>query len=232
MKSLLKIIIIILMCSSLSAFAQSTVKYNAGFIGGMNISDLYFENNQGANDQDISSLTLFGAGAVFDIKLSDNSSLLFEPMYLQKGGKIEEGSDPMNQPPGEIISAYFELPVLLKLTYGEEFKPYILLGPSFGYLLSSDLEMKLAGYNFTGDFSTVMEDFDLGLVIGLGLQYPVDFGNLFIEAKYSYGLLNQMKGGTVTIKDQGIEIDLDVDKEADEFINRGFQIMVGMTFPL
>ena len=232
MKNFSNFIIIILVCFALSAFSQSSEKYSIGVIGGLHISDMYFENNQGANDQEISSLTQFGLGALIDIRLSPKSSIYLEPMYLQKGGKIEEGSDPANQPPGEITTAYLELPILFKYTFGEKIMPYVVVGPSVGYLLSSELVFEISGYNFTGDFSDVMESFDLGVTIGGGLQYPVSFGLLFIEAKYNYGLINQMKGGTVTLESNGIEVDLTLDKEMDKFINRGFQILAGASFPL
>ena len=232
MKNSSNFIIIILVCCALSAFSQSSEKYSIGVIGGLHISDMYFENNQGANDQEISSLTQFGLGAVIDIRLSPSSSIYLEPMYLQKGGKIEEGSDPNNQPPGEFTIDYLEVPILFKYTFGQEIKPYIIAGPSVGFRLSSELVFELAGYKFTGDLNDVLESIDLGLTIGGGVQYPVSFGLLFIEAKYNYGLVNQMKGGTATIEYEGLEVDLTMDKEMDKFINRGFQILAGASFPL
>jgi len=78
----------------------------------------------------------------------------------------------------------------------------------------------------------VTETFDLGLTFGGGIQMSVGFGILFLEGRYSYGLINQMKSGTTTVSSNGIQFDLTLDKEEDKYTNRGFQLFAGISIPL
>ena len=126
MKKTICIIIAFLICGVLPAYSQSsdfqTNKFSLGFIGGLNWADMYFPNSQGPDDQEITTLLGFGAGAVLDIRISENILARIEPMFLQKGGKIEEGSDPVNQPEGQINSSSIEIPILIQYTFGTSVK--------------------------------------------------------------------------------------------------------------
>ena len=236
MKKVTCLIIAILISGVLPAYSQSsdsnTNKFSLGIIGGLNFADMYFPNSQGLDDQEITTLLGFGAGAVLDIRLSENILVRIEPMYLQKGGKIEEGTDPVNQPEGQIKSSYIEVPLLIQYTFGNRIKPYLIAGPTVGYNLTSEIEFDLTGLKFTGDLKEVTETFDLGLTFGGGVQVPVGFGTIFLEGRYSYGLLNQRKSGIVTVSSNGFEFELDADKEDDKYTNRGFLLLAGVLFPL
>jgi len=236
MKKIAYFIIIILLCKVLPAYSQSsdfyTDRFSLGIIGGLNIADMYFPNNQGSDSQEITTLVGFCAGAVLDIRLSENIFTRIEPMYLQKGGKIEVGNDPVNQPPGQIDISSIEIPLLIKYTFGNEIKPFLVAGPTVGYNLKSEIEFDITGLKFKGDLNKVTETFDFGITFGGGIQVPVDFGILFLEGRYSYGLINQMKGGTTTASSNGIQFDLTLDKEEDRYTNRGFQLFTGISIPL
>jgi opacity protein-like surface antigen len=224
------------MCGVLPAYSQSSDfhinKFSLGFIGGLNFADMYFPNSQGPDDQEITTLQVFCAGAVLHIRLSENIFAVIEPMYLQKGGKIEEGTDPVNQPEGQINSSSIEIPILIQYTFGNRIKPYLIAGPTVGYNLKSDIEFDLTGLEFKGDLKEITETFDLGLTFGGGVQVPVGFGIIFIEGRYTYGLINQRKSGTVTVSSNGFQFELDADKEEDKYTNRGFQLLAGALFPL
>ena len=236
MKKVTYFIIVILLCKVLPAYSQSsdfqTNKFSLGIIGGLNWADMYFPNSQDPDDQEITTLLGFGAGAVLDIRLSENIFARIEPMYLQKGGKIEEGSDPVNQPEGQIKSSSIEIPLLIQYTFGNRINPYLIVGPTIGYNLKSDIEFDLTGLKFKGDLKEVTETFDLGLTFGGGVQMPVGFGIIFLEGRYTYGLINQRKSGTVTVSSNGFQFELDADKEEDKYTNRGFQLLAGALFPL
>jgi len=235
MKKVTYLIIALLMCGVLPAYSQSsefqTSKFSLGIIGGLNFADMHFPN-QDADDQEISTRLGFGIGAVLDIRISEKIFARIEPMYLQKGGKVEEGSDPVNQPEGQINLSYIEIPLLIQYTFGNRIKPYLIAGPTLGYNLTSEIEFDLTGLKFKGDLKEVTETFDLGLTFGGGVQMLVGFGIIFLEGRYSYGLLNQRKSGTVTVSSNGLEFELDADKEDDKYTNRGFQLLVGVLFPL
>ena len=226
----------LVICCGLSAYTQSLHnqpnKYSIGIIGGVNIANMYFPNSQEPDDQRITSLFGFGAGAVLDYNFSEHISARIEPMYLQKGGKIEEGIDPANQPEGLLTSSYIELPILFKYDFGDRLQPYLIAGPSIGYNLKSDISFELTGLEFNGDMTESTATFDLGLAFGGGFQMPVSIFSVFVEAKYTYGLMNQRKSETVKLISGSYEFDMNVDEDDDKFTNRGLQIMLGILFPL
>lgn len=223
-------------CAAYTAYSQSspnqTPRVSLGIIGGANIASMYFPNSQEPDDQRITSLFRFGAGIVLDVTLSKHLHARIEPMYLQKGGKIEEGSDPANQPEGLIKSSSIEFPILVQYTFGDKIQPYLIAGPSVGFNLNSELSFDLTGLEFIGDLSESTAPVDLGFAFGGGIQLPVNMVKLFLEVKYTYGLINQQENGTVKLISGSYEFDMDLNKDEDKFTNRGLQIMLGIVLPL
>ncbi|MGD8306304.1 MAG: porin family protein [Ignavibacteria bacterium] len=236
MKKINCLVIAILILGTLPAYSQSSEfqmnRFSLGVIGGLNFADLHFPNSQGPDDQEISTRLGMAIGAVLDIRISENIFARIEPMYIQKGGKIEEGTDPINQPEGKIKSSSIEIPILIQFTFGNKIKPYLIAGPTLGYNLKSEIEFEVTGLKFKGDLKEVTETFDLGLTFGGGVQVPAGFGEIILEARYNYGLINQQKGGTTTVSSNSIDFELDSDKEEDKFTNRGFQLLAGISIPL
>ncbi|MBN1272938.1 MAG: PorT family protein [Candidatus Aminicenantes bacterium] len=232
MNKLASIFIVVSLCGILPVYSQSsdvqTNTFSVGIIGGLNFADMHFPHHQGSEDQRISALLRFGAGAVLDIRLSNNFFVRLEPMYLQKGGKIEEGNDPFNQPEGRITSSSIEIPLLMKYTFGNNIQPYLIGGPTLAYNLKSDIDFDLIGLKFKGNLKDITKTFDLGLTWGLGLQVPVGFGTFFLEGRYTFGLINQRKSGITTLSSNGFHFDLYSDKEEDKYTKRGFQILAGV----
>ena len=131
------------------SFAQNpNTKLQIGVIGGLNFSGADIEIvEEGA---DVSNTTVFGIGGVFDWNLNQTFSLRLEPMYLQKGiGKSELDVQPDVE--WTLESSYLELPVFIKAEFGSAIRPYIMAGPSFGLLLTSDVRAELSGLTFKGD---------------------------------------------------------------------------------
>ena len=137
----------------------------------------------------------------------------------------------VNQPEGQINSSSIEIPILIQYTFGNRIKPYLIAGPTVGYNLESDIEFDLMGLKFEGDLKEVTETFDLGLTFGGGVQVPVGFGIIFLEGRYTYGLINQRKSGTVIVSSNGFQFEMDADKEEGKYTNRGFQLLAGVLFP-
>jgi hypothetical protein len=212
------------------SFAQSpTSKLQLGLIGGLNLAGADIKiDEEGA---DVSSTTVFGIGGVLDWNLNQTFSLRLEPMYLQKGiGKTELDIQPGIE--WKLKSSYLELPVFIKAEFGSNIRPYIMAGPIFGLLLSSDLRAELSGMTFKGDSKSATENFDVSVAFGGGINYPMERFSIFLEGRYSYGLTNSIKGGTVVISSGNVTQGIEWDKETDMLKNRGFQIMAGVTFPL
>lgn len=235
MKKVYFFMIVLILCDSYPVSAQSSEhqssKFSVGIVGGLNLASMDFPNSQEPDDQETTIISRFGAGIVFDLQFSEHLYAHIQPMYLQKGCKIQEGNDPVNQPEGRIISAAVELPVLIQYRFGSNVRPYLMAGPSFGYNLNSQIEFELTGLSFEGDMKDVTEVFDLGISFGGGVQVPLGFGQIFLEGRYTHGLLNQRKTGSVFMKSNSIEIELETDKNEDKSTNRGIQLMLGITFP-
>ena len=219
----------------LPTFSQSsdfpTNKFSVGIIGGINFADMHFPNNS-PGGQETSTLLGFGAGAMIDFRFAEDFFLRVEPMYLQKGCTIKEGTNPVNEPGGKIKTSSIEVPILIQYAFGNRIRPYFTAGPTLGYNFDSEIEFDLSGVTFSGDAKDVTETFDFGLTFGGGVLVPVGFGIISFEARYVYGLINQRKSGTVTVSSNGLEFDLDADKEQDKSTNRGFQLLAGISIPL
>lgn len=235
MKRIPHFIIVFILCGAIPAIAQSSDpqanRFSIGIVGGLNFTNMHFPGSQDSDDQETTMLTGLGAGLVFDFRLSEHLFAHIEPMYLQKGCNIKEGSDPMNQPEGKIKSAAIEIPVLIQYMFGSKIKPYIVAGPSIAYNLKSEVKFDLTGLSFIGDMKDVIESFDFGMSFGGGVQVPLGFGLLFLEGRYTHGLINQRKTGSVMLVSNGLEFELETDKNDDKYTNRGIQLMLGITFP-
>ncbi|MFQ5632067.1 MAG: outer membrane beta-barrel protein [bacterium] len=208
---------------SMSASAQHRI----GIIGGLNIAE--FEVASPGASTEISNKTVFGLGGVVVLRLSDDFSLHLQPMYQQKGALVADLDDNIEFP---FTLAFLELPVFLKAEFGSTVKPYLMVGPTVGFLLSSDVEGDVEGIAFKGDLKDVTESIDLGLGFGAGVSYPLSTITLFVEGRYALGLSNMQKGGTFELTAGPIVEEITWDKEEDAYKNRGLQIMAGATFPL
>lgn len=236
MKINFHILIIVLICMAMPVYSQSTGnpggRISLGVIGGLHLANMHFPNNDESGAQEITAQTRLGAGAIVDIKLTENLFARIEPMVLQKGCTVVEGPDPNEQPGGKIKSSYLEIPLLLRYSFGERIKPYFIAGPTIGFNLSIKTEFEIEGFEFEGDLKEVTRSMDLGLTFGGGIELPVSFGTLFLEGRYVLGLLNQSEPGTATIEAEGFEIELETDGESDKYFHRGLIVMAGVTFPL
>jgi len=226
MKKITYMLVIIL---SVSFTQTSDSKLQLGLIGGTNIVSADVEiANEGA---DVSNRTDFGIGGIIDWSMNQTFSIRLEPMYLQKGlGKTEIDIQPGVE--WYFKSAYLELPVFVKAEFGNDIKPYILIGPSFGLLLSSEVIAEISGLTFKGDSKSASEKLDISVVLGGGINYPLDKFTIFLEGRYSHGLTNIIKDGQVELSSGNVTQAVDWTKKTDSVKYRGIQIMGGVTFPL
>lgn len=208
---------------SMSASAQPRL----GVIGGLNIADVNADFDD--EEMDVSDKTVFGFGGVVDLRLNKNFSLYAQPMYLQKGALVTQLDTNLDFP---FKFAFLELPVFLKAEFGNTVRPYLMAGPTVGYLLTADTEVEYSGLTFKGDLKEVTEDLDFGLGFGAGLRYPLSTISIFVEGRYFLGLVNMQKGGTFTMSAGPITEEITWDKDEDAYKNRGIQIMAGVAFAL
>ena len=219
--------LIFIICLSLQINAQNRI----GITGGLNLAkfklDINLEDSIFEN-KDVSNRSLFGFGIVADFRLKDNLYLRIEPKYLKKGGNKQEE---MPSPGFKVAYTYFELPVYFKYEFGNGgFKPYLITGPTIGFLSSTDVELSMAGVTFTGDMKDVTKSTDFGFGFGCGITYKLGNFDVFIQGCYTLGLKNISKAGSFDIVSGVITESVTVEED-DSFKNRGIQIMAGLTIP-
>lgn len=199
---------------------------NVGIIGGINLSTLSGEDETGESI-DFKSRTGFGIGGILDLTLGQSVSLVFQPMYLQKGADFsEEGDDIFDEVKLIFKTTYLEVPALFRITLGSgTTKVYFLGGPSVGINLSSDLEVTAFGLSVEADIGELTESIDLGLQFGGGLSLPLGNNTLFVEAKYALGITDILKDGTFNLVDEEVEFE-------GIMKTRGILIMGGISFPI
>jgi len=144
-----------------------------GIRAGVNISRQKFEDGE----LDENAQSKFGAdfAILVDIPIGDGV-FMFQPElhWLQKGSVISDinnGDDVTN------TFNYIELPLLLRLNFGDEVKLFAIGGPSIGYLLSG----KTGGDDIERD---LYEDSEWGLHLGAG----VGFGAIEFDVRYTAGM--------------------------------------------
>ncbi|MGA8263114.1 MAG: porin family protein [Ignavibacteriaceae bacterium] len=207
MKKLLSVLVITLLIMG-SSFAQ--VKISGGVLAGINIANGSWDpqpmDNLG-NTLSVGSKTGFAFGGVLNFGFVGGLGILAEPMYIQKGDKITgQGIDA-----SESVSL-IEIPAMIVYTIqtpGSQVEPYIMAGPSLGFILSSKRDVN--GNETDQKSNTSSTDF--GATFGAGVKLPVGMNRVFVEARYSIGFSNLS-----TVTGQSIK-------------SKGFQIFAGITFP-
>ena len=224
----MKKIIVLPIIFMILGYSQTSSNIRIGLIGGINVNSAQVEIlNEGA---DVSSKTGFGIGGVFDWKLNQVLGLRFEPMYLQKG----IGETEIDIQPGikwYASTSYIEIPVLLKAKFVNNVNQYVFLGPSVGLLFDTEVTAKLNNITFKGDSKGATENFDTSIIFGGGLNIPMDHFTVFIEGRYMYGFSNTIKGGRFEISTKNVSEEIEWSKDTDKLLNRGFQILGGISFP-
>jgi len=197
--------------------------HRIGFVGGLNIASFSGVDEDG-EDLNFSSRTVLGLGVVLDLALKPNLSLLFEPMYLQKGAELTFESGP-----GKFEAAYLEVPVFFKFALGTRtVRPYLMAGPTIGFNLSHELQFSAFEQDFENNLKKLTRPIDFGLGFGAGVSFPISNTSIFIESRYRLGLFDIAEAGVV--EEAGFD-PIEFGERLD--VNtKGIQIMLGITFPL
>lgn len=177
-KSLVFILTIFLF--SMSAIGQS---YVGAFVG-VNSSKL---SGDAPPEGSYRSLMGLNAGAHFDIKLSKMTALSLQPSFSQEGTKI------FYSVPGEselvdslsLRMNYFSLPLMFRVTSTNE-RFYAIAGVETAYLLSKSLKSQKT----TDELNETIADFNVAVHFGAGIRIPLGYPRLFIEMRYTQGLVN------------------------------------------
>ncbi len=166
----------------------------------------------------------YGFGALVNYGFSNTFSLQPEVLYLQKGGRTaSESTNDFTQ----LTANYIEVPILAKAQFGgEKFKGFVVLGPYASYWVGGKTKSNILGdeSNERIDFDNDLDDdgyrqnrLDFGLNGGIGMQYAIGRGNIFLDARYGFGLsdMNRYKTDPEDYKKQS---------------NRSAQLSLGYAF--
>lgn len=141
----------------------------------------------------------FSIGFFADFDLAD--ALIFQPavLYSTQGAKWSEGDYKAKHK-----FDYINIPLMLKYEVVEKF--YLEAGPQIGFLVSAEGES-----NFPGESNEDLKDYvkSVDFSLNVGASYDL-IDNLFIGARYSFGLNNINDDSTwdATIKNSNILLSL------------------------
>ena len=205
-----------------------------GLTGGVNFSGA--DQNNFYYSRAIST-TGYAFGGVLDCPVTEHLSFLIEPSYVEKGTYAQPFSYRGTVPRLSFDLSYLQLPLLLKYSVGKDLKPYLLLGPSLGFNLSSDVGAEISGPWFgqlevMANAGSVMRDVECSVEFGGGLSYQLDdILTVFVEARYARSLSNALKQGRFIVSVANEMAAAEIENNAS-YRNKGFIVMVGFTLPL
>jgi hypothetical protein len=204
-----------------------------GFSGGLNFADIDLKSESG-RDQLTSSRTLWNFAGIFGFFLTENFSVETEPMYIIKGGTQMATSSSSNV---RVKISVLEIPFFLKASVGNSLKPYLKAGPSIGFLLNSEAESEYGGVTagqalrtYQGDMQNVLKGMDVSVTIGMGLSYSLNKYHIFVDGRYTLGLVDLYEGGKIEWK-SGDDSFVVNGKEAAKLSTKAIRIVMGVIIP-
>ena len=139
-------------------------------------------------------------GATVNYGFSKMFSIQPEVVFIQKGGKYNSST---TDDFAAMTANYLEVPLLAKAQFGgEKFKGFVVLGPYAGYWAGGKNKTSVLGQENKEsiDFDNDIDDdgykhnrIDLGINGGLGMQYALGRGNIFLDARYGFGIFDMNK---------------------------------------
>ena len=207
-KTKLTILILSLLFYSSLSMGQVTL----GAFGGLNSSKL---SGDASAKGSYKSLMGGNFGALIDVKLTEGFYLSLQPSYSQEGTRVFYSV----QGEKELVDSvkirlnYFSLPLLLKITSTNE-RFYAISGIETGLLLNAS--------TIIGEDKEELADvsqWNIAVHFGAGIRIPVGYPSIFVELRYSQGLLN--------LTDQPLNTNI-----IPRVKTAGFKILAGVEFPL
>jgi len=213
----------------LFATQSASAQFSLGVVGGVNSSKLKASGDQliavplpaGGNAQgSFNSRTGYAIGGVAEYYFSPMVGLSVQPMYSQHGSKfVFDG--PVVAPlssESTIKLSYVDIPVMLKVQLGSSnVKPYMTSGFTLGFLTSA----KSVGGGEETNIKDNVKSTNSSWSIGGGLNLSVTGKTVFMEGRYTRGLS--------TIDE---ELQVQPLSATTELKTKGFQFLVGVTFPI
>ena len=152
-------------------------------------ADLSFLTGDAPKDASYSGKPGFLAGLSVEFNLNKDIKILLQPNYSLRNTKVlYDVGDPELRDSLLVKFNYFRVPVVVKINAFNGVT-YFLSGLDFGYLLNSKLSKTDIPSEET-DISYLVNSFDLSAVFGFGVNFNIKSNSLYLELRYSQGLLN------------------------------------------
>ena len=130
----------------------------------------------------------FSAGAFVVLNTASRMTFQFEGLVSRRGAKLDAPVLNFGFGIGDIRLTYIDLSGLVRFNAGisSDNQFYVIAGPTVGILMKGEFIV----LGFGADISDVLEDFDLGLAVGAGIETRF----LLLEGRYTHGLRNLVIG--------------------------------------
>lgn len=160
-----KIILISILTISLSSFSQNRFGTFAG-ISNSTISDGFLGKFYLGKEM------TFHIGGLYEVELTEKITFRPKLTYSQQGDREKSDYSYIDVRSVDYKISYLNIPLNFKFFK----KPYLLVGPQIGFLLSTEKQSQ--------DFGDVKSSFDYGANFGVGY----DFKNIFVELNIYQGM--------------------------------------------
>lgn len=196
----------ILLASAMLLFAGLSAQTNFGVKGGYVLSTL--NSNEGGFGEvgaELKSKSGFYIGALVEHKLNDKFALQGEVEYANLGGKLELSMQEFGLPGVKVTEKMHFNRILVPISARYYATPELAVygGPYVSFTTSNKGKIDVSGAVVTNPaaireeerrldkfFDDSLKSTDFGLF--LGADYKV-YKNLFVDARYSFGLTNMIK---------------------------------------
>ena len=223
-----RVLFTLLLAGLLSTTQMATAQFSIGFVGVFNLPNLTIDAEGFGKT---TGVTAFGAGLVAEYQFGPNFSVVAQPMYMgNKGAELDDLAGTIDELLEDLDNVQFssdikistiEVPILLKYYFSDySARPYITVGPSFGFISTAELAVNLSGtfppsegnpaedFNIsdTQDIKEDLTSMDMSILLGLGVDVPMGSANYFMDAKYGFGITNLISDGDGSMKTKGLQI--------------------------
>ena len=163
--------------------------YGLGYAGFGATGAINFAKLTGDDVEDVDSRTAIAGGIYLVFPVSPLLAFQGELLYAMKGGTVS-GSDPeIGEYDFTFKLDYIEVPLLVRINVPTAgvMKPFLVFGPALGFNTSAKGKLEALGVSFETDLEDV-KDFDIGLVLGGGVGFPLMGYVASVGVRYEKGL--------------------------------------------
>lgn len=164
-------------------------RYPGGFKIGVNMVEL---QEEGGDLPDFGRRLRFVGGGFLTFRVSPRFAIQPELLISQKGGEFDR------QLAGQTATtvfdlSYWELPLLARfhLFQHRNSRTHVVLGPAFGFNRDATVELRVGGATVNqSDLGEAVENVDVGLMAGLGIELRQGGWGLLADLRYTHGTSN------------------------------------------